>query len=92
MRVDRLLLTEALKQVRVSFCDLRVEQFHYIHSIQKGFVGTCHYLLPTDHQFTPFLANLAAFAYYAGIGYKTTMGMGQTDSIQKDTMKGAETT
>jgi len=28
MHVDRLLLTEALKQVRVSFCDLRVEQFH----------------------------------------------------------------
>jgi len=50
---------------------------HYPKYTQKGFVGTCSYVVQGSNTFASLLTTLAAFAYYAGIGYKTTMGMGQ---------------
>ncbi len=44
---------------------------------QKGFVGTCTYQVQTSEAGAPAVAALAAFAQYAGVGYQTTMGMGQ---------------
>ncbi len=53
---------------------------------QVGFVGRCHYTLfpqaaaaPIGADLTPAQAvqMLARFAFYAGVGQKTTMGMGQ---------------
>ncbi len=55
---------------------------------QRGFVGTCRYLLRRAEHETTEVENdqlsvqqqvmlLAHFAFYSGIGYKTAMGMGQ---------------
>jgi len=50
---------------------------HFPNYTQKGFVGTCGYRIPARSDIAALLTTLAAFALYAGAGYKTTMGMGQ---------------
>jgi len=53
---------------------------------EVGWVGTCACVFyPEDSLDTELLRTvncLAAFAFYCGTGYKTTMGMGQTRRIQ----------
>ena len=65
---------------------LETRVIHFDHYAQVGFVGTCQYALfsPTDAtivgaELLPAQAVwlLAQFAFYAGVGHKTTMGMGQ---------------
>jgi CRISPR-associated endoribonuclease Cas6 len=64
--------------IRVTSCkELHTEMLRYASHVQKGFLGTCSYLLQ-DPVSAPYLTTLAAFAPYAGVGSKTTMGMGQT--------------
>lgn len=87
---DRLLLSDAVKQIRVASCDLHIEVYQYPRAPQKGFVGTCCYLLPTEHELAPFLTTLASFAQYAGVGYKTTMGMGQLAAVLTNSEKRRE--
>ncbi len=58
-------------------CELHTETLHFPKYVQKGFLGTCQYTVQKHAEQASFLTTLAAFAYYAGVGYKTTMGMGQ---------------
>jgi CRISPR-associated endoribonuclease Cas6 len=53
-----------------------VTTLHFPTHPQRGFVGTCQYQLQPG-PYTQQITTLAEFARYAGIGYKTTMGMGQ---------------
>jgi CRISPR-associated endoribonuclease Cas6 len=55
----------------------------FIHHGQKGFQGACTYRVPTGSAEAAQLLCLAEFARYAGIGYKTTMGMGQARLIAR---------
>lgn len=66
-----------LRNVRVTQCSLHTRTLHYPKYTQKGFVGTCSYIIQGSNAFTSLLTTLAAFAFYAGVGYKTTMGMGR---------------
>jgi len=50
---------------------------HFPNYVQKGFEERCTYQLSADQQQVSKLTSLAAFAHYAGVGYKTSMGMGQ---------------
>ena len=54
----------------------RILSFHSYRQI--GFCGTCRYRLAPglDPELENMLLCLTRFAFYAGIGYKTTMGMG----------------
>jgi CRISPR-associated endoribonuclease Cas6 len=61
----------------VTDCDLSTYTLHFPTYTQKGFTGTCTYALQEDNEQMAYLARLAAFARFAGVGYKTTMGMGQ---------------
>ena len=71
---------------------LQTHNAHFSQYTQPGFVGTCRYLLrgPDD----PLTAEepltlrqqillLSWFAFYTGVGYKPTMGMGQTRLVQE---------
>jgi CRISPR-associated endoribonuclease Cas6 len=52
--------------------------FEFPRHTQVGFVGSCRYrFLTEDAAFLRQANTLAAFALYAGVGHKTTMGMGQ---------------
>jgi len=69
--------TLLLNSVRVTKCSLRTKTLFFSNYTQKGFVGSCSYSFKAPDDDTALLTSLAAFAYYAGVGYKTTMGMGQ---------------
>ncbi len=47
-------------------------------SVQIGFVGRCRYaVLNRDRYWLSLIHLLADYAFYAGVGYQTTVGMGQ---------------
>jgi CRISPR-associated endoribonuclease Cas6 len=66
-----------LKNIQVTKCSLRTNTLYFPNYTQKGFVGSCSYSFKAPDDDAALLTTLAAFAYYAGVGYKTTMGMGQ---------------
>ncbi len=64
--------------VTVSDYNLHTTCLHFPKYTQKGFIGTCSYSIQeTSNACAPQLSALAEFARYSGVGYKTTMGMGQ---------------
>jgi CRISPR-associated endoribonuclease Cas6 len=66
-----------MKRVAVTNCNLSTDILYYPQYVQKGFVGTCTYVVLEESPCASHLATLAAFARFAGVGHKTTMGMGQ---------------
>jgi CRISPR-associated endoribonuclease Cas6 len=84
-RVERQGLREfLLNNVRVTKCSLHTKTLYFPNYTQKGFVGSCSYSFKAPDDDAALLTTLAAFAYYAGVGYKTTMGMGQVRVIFDD--------
>ena len=69
--------TLLLNNIQVTKCSLRTKTLYFPNYTQKGFVGSCSYSIKAPDDDAALLTTLAAFAYYAGVGYKTTMGMGQ---------------
>jgi CRISPR-associated endoribonuclease Cas6 len=63
--------------ITILSCDLSTRTMQYPKYSQKGFLGTCTYRLPEEEKHAAQLTCLAAFARFSGVGYKTTMGMGQ---------------
>jgi len=78
LSLSRAELSEILtNEVTILSCDLSTCTQHYPKYPQKGFLGTCTYRLPEKETHAAQLTGLATFAHFAGVGYKTTMGMGQ---------------
>ena len=73
-RIHQALLNQG---VVLTLCDVRTHILRFPKYLQKGFTGTCTYRIQGEGVLVSELTALAAFAFYAGIGYKTTMGMGQ---------------
>lgn len=58
--------------------DLGTQMLHFRRSLQVGFVGQVTYGLMAQNEAARCQLNaLAGLAFYAGVGMKTTMGMGQ---------------
>jgi CRISPR-associated endoribonuclease Cas6 len=77
-KMERQLVRESVvKSTVVAECNLWTETLYFPKYTQKGFTGTCRYTFESENDMIRYLAILAAFAPYSGIGYKTTMGMGQ---------------
>lgn len=77
------LLDTVREQVVLSSLSGSTRMIHFPRAPQLGFVGRCGYQVK-GHVAEPVLRGinaLADFAFYAGVGYKTTMGMGQTRRI-----------
>ncbi|SRR6266567_3633453 len=82
LKIEKQALQNFLRhKVTVTACDLSTHTLHYAKYTQKGFVGTCTYALQEDGERAAHLGRLAAFAHFAGVGYKTTMGMGQVHAF-----------
>jgi CRISPR-associated endoribonuclease Cas6 len=78
LRIDKLALRDFVThQVVISDYNLHTTCLHFPRYVQKGFTGICSYSVKTESGYASQLAALAKFARYAGVGYKTTMGMGQ---------------
>ena len=78
LHLDKLALREFVKnEVIVSDYELQTSTLRFPNYPQKGFVGVCTYRVKSSGAEFNQLVALARFARYAGVGYKTTMGMGQ---------------
>lgn len=64
---------------------INTKMFDFGRYRQVGFVGECEFGVNTtvlDGLFARIINLLADFAFYAGVGYKTTMGMGQVRRVE----------
>lgn len=78
LQVEKLAIRDFLvHHVAVTACDLSTHTLHYTKYTQKGFCGQCTYAILENNEQAEQVTCLAAFAPFAGVGYKTTMGMGQ---------------
>ena len=78
LHIEGQVLRDTLRHnITIIACDLSTHILHYPKYAQKGFTGICTYHLPQEEKQAAQLTRLAAFARFAGVGYKTTMGMGQ---------------
>jgi CRISPR-associated endoribonuclease Cas6 len=79
LHVDKQAVRDFLhRHMAVTACALSTHTLRYPAYTQKGFCGHCTYAVQECDEQAAQVTHLAAFASYAGIGYKTTMGMGQT--------------
>ncbi len=67
--------------------DLKTHQMHFTTHMQPGFIGKCTYQLRGSDEAVTLerpltlrqqIVLLSHLAFYCGVGYKTSMGMGQT--------------
>lgn len=67
-------------RVLLSRYDLKTRMFDFGRYRQVGFTGQCEFRIDVqdDDLWGRVVHLLADFAFYAGVGYKATMGMGQT--------------
>lgn len=74
---------KSFASIKVSNYDLHTELVHFSKYKMIGFKGRTEFELPKDldESFQRVVNALADFAPYAGVGVKTTMGMGQTRRI-----------
>jgi len=87
LAIDKAALRQYIeKYVLVSSFKARTDLLNFKQHAQLGFVGTASYRLMEKQpspQFSQILSSLAEFALYTGVGYKTTMGMGQTRLVEE---------
>lgn len=77
LKVDRMEMRAFVEShVTVKNTCTKTAVLHFPTHLQRGFIGTCSYHIQSG-KYASHLAALAEFARYAGIGSKTTMGMGQ---------------
>jgi CRISPR-associated endoribonuclease Cas6 len=87
-RMDRGTLREYLDEHMVikRIDDLQTRVLRYRRAFHVGFVGRVTYgLMAEDDVVRAQLGALADFALYAGVGMKTTMGMGQCRRVTHET-------
>lgn len=72
-----LLRRSVTNNVTLIHADIHTGTSPFAHHVQKGFLGSCGYHIQAAESDAQCLLTLAVFAPYAGVGYKSTMGMGQ---------------
>lgn len=74
---------ETFPSIKVANYNLRTELIHFSTYKIIGFKGRVEYRLPqkSPEPFRQAINALADFAFYAGIGVKTAMGMGQVERV-----------
>jgi CRISPR-associated endoribonuclease Cas6 len=79
LRIDKTAMRDFVtRNVTVSDYNLHTTCLYFPKYTLKGFTGICSYSIQgTTDECASQLSALAEFARYSGIGYKTTMGMGQ---------------
>ena len=78
LQIDKVALREFVtQQVSVSDYELHTGKAVFATHAQRGFMGSCTYQVKSNQGCASQLAALAEFARYAGVGSKTTSGMGQ---------------
>ena len=84
LHMDKQVIRDFVKNnVEISDYDLHTTILYFPKYAQKGFLGTCTYQVKTGDEYASQITALASFSRYAGVGYKTTMGMGQARMYER---------
>ena len=79
------ILTFVREYIQLTSIATETKKLNFGKHSEFGWVGTCAWIFYPEDSLNPDLLRavncLAAFAFYCGTGYKTTMGMGQTRRI-----------
>ena len=77
------------ERVLLTRYDLKTRLLEFDRYRQIGFIGRCTFRVKTqpDEVWNRIPHLLADFAFYAGVGYKTTMGMGQVRPLSENREK-----
>lgn len=89
VKVDEKVYKEMLSALALSAMDCRTKTWKYPRHVIKGFVGIAEFELVkrvSDDARTLFGA-LSSLAFFTGVGYKTSMGMGQCRMVEQDDMQ-----
>lgn len=88
LRIDPEVLAVVEQAAIIGRYELRTELVPLGGGVQVGFVGRCGYVLPPGRGVRPadeyawrVLHLMAAYAFFSGVGAKTTMGMGTARSV-----------
>ncbi len=73
-------IKDIVHQLFISKYELNTSIFNFGTYKQVGFTGTCEFGIK-DKSLYKLMHCLFDFAFYAGVGYKTTMGMGQVRRV-----------
>lgn len=81
--LDRAYVEDVAAEARPSDYRLQTQTLQWRGRVQKGFTGRCTFdLRPLGDDERRLLTLLAGFAFYAGVGGKTTQGMGQCRRLE----------
>ncbi len=82
-------LPQVFSLLRIAAYELRTELVHFGRYKVIGFKGQVTYAFPPELRpdVRRLLHALADFAFYAGVGYKTTMGLGQAGTRQEKNVR-----
>ena len=86
IKLDRAeILTFVREYIQLTSVATETKKLNFPKHTEFGWIGTCAFIFYPEDSLDPELLRvvncLAAFAFYCGTGYKTTMGMGQTRRI-----------
>jgi CRISPR-associated endoribonuclease Cas6 len=67
------------ERVGLSACNIATKMFRFRNHFEVGFTGSCEFITPDPAPdiWDKVMHLLCDFAFYSGVGAKTTMGMGQ---------------
>ncbi len=74
-------LRDKFKEIVILESDIIQKRVQFSHFYIQGFVGSVKYKLPEIPSVIKTANILANFAFYSGVGYKTTMGLGQVKRL-----------
>jgi CRISPR-associated endoribonuclease Cas6 len=82
VRLDEGLRARATSALAVAYHRLQSRQVRFGDSQQVGFVGQCAYVaIERDADLLRQLGILTAFAFWSGVGHRTTMGLGRLRAL-----------
>jgi len=70
-------ISEKFKAIRIIEQDVFQKKVYFKDFFIQGFVGTVIFQIPDDKELLTAANVLSRFAFYSGVGYKSTMGLGQ---------------
>lgn len=69
-------LKDKFREIRILQKDGIQKKVYFPNFYIQGFVGTIRYEIPEKPALIEAVNILSRFAFYSGVGYKTTMGLG----------------
>uniref|UniRef100_A0A832MVW9 CRISPR-associated endoribonuclease Cas6 n=2 Tax=Fervidobacterium pennivorans TaxID=93466 RepID=A0A832MVW9_FERPE len=75
-------LAERFKEIKILEQDVVQKKVYFPGFYLQGFVGRVVFWVPSDSELLVAANVLSRFAFYSGVGYKVTMGLGQAKRIE----------